>query len=63
MNFETPDEIEPGRYRFRPNPFEPWQEVHIFNDSSSPKTLLKARWDGVEIDAAKIINRGEWKAV
>lgn len=54
--------ITPGHYQFRPNPFVPWMNVRVFRDSITNESL-RVRWAGVEIDAAKLVNHGEWKPV
>lgn len=64
MTKNTTNEIVPGNYQFRPNPFTPWRQVHVFKDVYHIKNAqLRARWNGIEIDAAKLVNRGQWKAV
>ena len=55
--------ITPGHYQFRPSPFIPWMHVRVFRDSFTNQENLRVRWAGVEVDAARLINHGEWKAI
>ena len=55
--------LTPGQYQFRPNPFVPWINVRVFREAPDKQENLRVRWAGVEIDADKLLNRGEWKAI
>lgn len=53
--------ISPGQYQFKPNAFLPWMNVRVFTQSITDKDKLCVRLAGVELDADKLIARGEWK--
>jgi len=53
--------LAPGKYQFRANPFEPWVDIRVYREFVENHETLKANWAGVEIDAEKIAQHGEWK--
>ncbi|TQV72228.1 hypothetical protein FLL45_18595 [Aliikangiella marina] len=54
-------QLMPGKYQFRPNPFEPWVNVRVYQEHEEDPKSLKASWDGKAIDVEKIAQHGEWQ--
>lgn len=57
------NQLKPGCYQFRMNPFVPWMNVKVYRESPENANNMKVRLAGVEIDASKILNRGQWKCL
>ncbi|TQV88204.1 hypothetical protein [Aliikangiella coralliicola] len=55
--------ITPGQYQYRLSQMLPWVHVRVFRESISNKEKLCVRLAGFEIDAQKLFQRGEWKAL